>query len=52
MLNNFTYILFDIISECLNNSKKPKLFTNMGGLSGPAIKPIAIANVYKIYQQV
>jgi len=29
-----------------------KLFTNYGGLSGPAIKPIAIANVHKIYNAV
>ena len=26
---------------------KPNLYTTMGGLSGPAIKPIAIANIYK-----
>ncbi|MBS82554.1 MAG: dihydroorotate dehydrogenase B catalytic subunit [Gammaproteobacteria bacterium] len=31
---------------------KPKLYTTMGGLSGPAIKPIAIANVHKIYKEV
>ena len=30
----------------------PKLYTNYGGLSGPAIKPIAIANVHKIYKAV
>ena len=34
------------------NTRKPKLHTTMGGLSGPAIKPIAIANVYKVYQAV
>jgi dihydroorotate dehydrogenase (NAD+) catalytic subunit len=33
-------------------TKKPKLFTNQGGLSGPAIKPIAIANVHKIFRAV
>jgi len=33
-------------------SKKPKLYTKYGGLSGPAIKPIAIANVHKIYKAV
>ena len=33
-------------------SRKPKLFTNYGGLSGPAIKPIAIANVHKVYKAV
>ena len=31
------------------NSKKPKLSTNMGGLSGPCIKPIALANIFKLY---
>ena len=34
------------------NSRKPKLHTNYGGLSGPAIKPIAIANVHKIYKAI
>ena len=33
-------------------NRKPKLFTNYGGLSGPAIKPIAIANVHKVYKAV
>ena len=33
-------------------TRKPKLYTNYGGLSGPAIKPIAIANVHKIYNAV
>ena len=31
---------------------KPKLNTYYGGLSGPAIKPIAIANVHKVYNAV
>ena len=31
---------------------KPRLSTIFGGLSGPAIKPVAIANVHKIYQSV
>ena len=30
------------------NTKKSKLYTVLGGLSGPAIKPIALANIYKI----
>ena len=34
------------------NTRYSKLFTNYGGLSGPAIKPIAIANVHKIYNAV
>ena len=33
-------------------SRMPKLFTNYGGLSGPAIKPISIANVNKVYRAV
>jgi len=33
-------------------TKKPKVSTVFGGLSGPAIKPIAIANVHKIYKAV
>ena len=34
------------------NTRKPKLYTTMGGLSGPAIKPIALANVHKVYKEV
>lgn len=33
-------------------TRKPKLNTTFGGLSGPAIKPIAIANVHKVYKAV
>jgi len=33
-------------------TRKPKINTILGGLSGPAIKPIALANVYKIYKAV
>ena len=33
-------------------SQKPQLHTILGGLSGPAIKPIALANIYKIYKAV
>tara|TARA_B100000029_G_scaffold161415_1_gene157378 strand:+ start:6202 stop:7107 length:906 start_codon:yes stop_codon:yes gene_type:complete len=32
------------------NSRKSKIFTKYGGLSGPAIKPVAIASVHKIYK--
>ena len=32
------------------NKFKPALYTIFGGLSGPAIKPIALANVHKVYQ--
>ena len=34
------------------NSFRPKLYTTFGGLSGPAIKPIALANVHKIYKAI
>ena len=34
------------------NTYKTELYTTYGGLSGPAIKPIAIANVHKIYKVV
>ena len=34
------------------NTRRPKLYTNFGGLSGPAIKPIALANVHKVYQAI
>lgn len=33
-------------------AKKPILANCFGGVSGPAIKPIAIASVYKIYEEV
>ena len=33
-------------------TQKPKLNTTFGGLSGPAIKPIAIANVHKVFKVV
>jgi dihydroorotate dehydrogenase (NAD+) catalytic subunit len=34
------------------NTRKPKLSTVTGGLSGPAIKPIALAKVYEVAQAV
>ena len=34
------------------NTKKPRLSTILGGLSGPCIKPIAIANIYKLYKNI
>ena len=33
-------------------ARKPILANKFGGMSGPAIKPIAIADVYKIYESV
>jgi dihydroorotate dehydrogenase (NAD+) catalytic subunit len=32
------------------HSWRPRLTYNRGGLSGPAIKPVALANVDKVYQ--
>jgi dihydroorotate dehydrogenase (NAD+) catalytic subunit len=32
------------------NSRKPKLSTTTGGLSGPAIKPVALAKIYEVSQ--
>lgn len=34
------------------NTRKPKIATTTGGLSGPAIKPIALAKVYECFQAV
>ena len=33
-------------------TRQPKLNTTFGGLSGPAIKPIALANVHKVFKAV
>ena len=33
-------------------NRKPKIYTRYGGLSGPAIKPIAVANVHTVYKSV
>ncbi|MBI5021108.1 MAG: dihydroorotate dehydrogenase [Ignavibacteriales bacterium] len=33
-------------------TQKPKLSTVTGGLSGPAIKPVALAKVYEVYKSV
>jgi len=33
-------------------TRRPKLNTAFGGLSGPAIKPIAIANVHKVFKAI
>ena len=34
------------------NTKKPRISTITGGLSGPAIKPVALAKVYEVYASV
>ena len=33
------------------DSREPVLGNNQGGLSGPAIKPVALLNVHKVYQE-
>lgn len=45
-INTLVGSAFDI------NSRKPKLSNVFGGLSGPAIKPIAIAKVFEIHRSV
>jgi dihydroorotate dehydrogenase (NAD+) catalytic subunit len=46
MVNTFTAMVIDI------ESRKPILANRTGGLSGPAIKPIAIYMVNKVYNEV
>ena len=42
-----------VIGMAINvHTRKPKLSTTTGGLSGPAIKPIALAKVYEVAQAV
>lgn len=45
-INTLVGTAFDI------NTRKPKLFNVRGGLSGPAIKPVALAKVLEIRQKV
>jgi len=45
-INTLVGTAFDI------NTRKPKLFNVKGGLSGPAIKPVALAKVLEIRQKV
>ena len=42
--NTFTAMAIDI------ESKRPVLRNNHGGLSGPAIKPMALLKVFEVYQ--
>ncbi len=46
MINTFTAMVIDI------ETKKPVLANRTGGLSGPAIKPIAVYLVNKLYNEV
>jgi dihydroorotate dehydrogenase (NAD+) catalytic subunit len=45
-INTLVGTAFDI------NSRKPKIFNVTAGLSGPAIKPVALAKVFEIRQKV
>jgi dihydroorotate dehydrogenase (NAD+) catalytic subunit len=46
LINTFTAMVIDI------ESRKPVLANRTGGLSGPAIKPIAVYMVNKVYNEV
>lgn len=46
LINTVTAMAIDI------KTKKPKIGANFGGLSGPAIKPIAIYKVFQTYQYI
>ncbi|WP_028782715.1 dihydroorotate dehydrogenase [Thalassobacillus devorans] len=46
MINTLTGMRLDL------NSKQPIIANQTGGLSGPAIKPIAIRMIYQVYQEV
>jgi len=46
LINTFTGMSIDI------NTKKPKIASVTGGLSGPAIRPIAVRMVWEVYQKI
>jgi len=46
LVNTFTAMSIDI------DTKKPKVAAGTGGLSGPAIRPIAVRMVWEVYRQV
>jgi len=46
MINTFTAMAIDI------ETRRPILANNTGGLSGPAIRPIAVQMVHRVYSQV
>lgn len=46
-------VINTLIGMAVNiHTRKPKLSTITGGLSGPAIKPVALAKVYEVYTSV
>lgn len=46
MINTLTGMKIDL------NKRRPVLANGVGGLSGPAIKPVAIRMIYQVYQEV
>lgn len=46
LVNTFTAMSIDV------NKRRPMLTNGTGGLSGPAIRPIAVYMVHRVYQQV
>lgn len=46
-------VINTIIGMAVNiNTRKPRISTTTGGLSGPAIKPVALAKVYEVHKSV
>lgn len=46
MINTYTAMAIDI------NTRKPRLANGTGGLSGPAVKPLAVYLVHRVYRNV
>lgn len=46
LINTITGMSIDV------ESRKPKIATLTGGLSGPAIRPIAVSRVFEVYQKI
>ena len=50
---NSTKITEEINQNSIDiHTKNPRLNTILGGLSGPCIKPVALANVFKLYKSI
>jgi dihydroorotate dehydrogenase (NAD+) catalytic subunit len=46
-------VINTLIGMAVNvNTRKPRISTTTGGLSGPAIKPVALAKVYEVHKSV
>ncbi len=46
LINTITGMVIDV------NTRRPLLFNNTGGLSGPAVRPIAVRMVHEVYKRV